>query len=430
QQSEDAEPEHGEPDEHPDAFLARGVAQQQDAPIDPDQREGHRRDSPRAPEEPPEEVPDRTRGVEPQAEHGHEREDAQEDPERVAGVRRQDLVDGGLGRRLLLRGPATGRALVGGSAAALAGRAAGTPRGGSLRGHGEDSLTRQGPAASNPADQASMITGRITGLRCVTSTKYRFRTLLMFCCKADGSVTCASADSSNAAITRRRASSRMSPEVSSWTKPRFTTSGPSTSSPDCASTVTTTTTTPSPASLRRSRSTSPPMSPIPSPSTNVMPARTRSPFTTRSPISMTSPSSQIRMFDRWMPTSSARRAWCWRCRRSPCTGMNHRGRTSDSSSRSSSCAAWPLAWTGSDGMWNTFAPLRYSASTTRWIAGSLPGIKLEDRTTVSPSARLTHLCARAAIRLSAEYGSPWLPVQMITTRPGSNASTSEMSITS
>src|SRR4029079_2461704 len=195
-------------DEHPDAFLARGVAQQEDAPIDPDQRERHRRDAPRSAEEPAEEVPDRSRRVEPQAEDGDEREDAQEDPERVAGVRRQDLVNRGLGRRLLLRGPATGRALVGGSAAALAGRAAGTPRGGSLRGHGEVSLTRHGPAASNPAYQASMITGRITGLRWVTSTKYRFRTRLMFCCKADGSVTCAAADSSSAAITRRRASSK------------------------------------------------------------------------------------------------------------------------------------------------------------------------------------------------------------------------------
>ena len=82
--------------------------------------------------------------------------------------------------------------------------------------------------------------------------------------------------------------------------------------------------------------------------------------------------------------------------------MNQRGRTSEINRRSSSCAACPLAWTGSDGMWNTSAPLRYSESTTRWIAGSLPGIRLEDSTTVSPSLSLTHLCSRAAIRLSAE----------------------------
>ena len=31
-------------------------------------------------------------------------------------------------------------------------------------------------------------------------------------------------------------------------------------------------------------------------------------------------------WSRGIPTSSARRAWCCRCRRSPCTGMNHRGR--------------------------------------------------------------------------------------------------------
>ena len=63
-------------------------------------------------------------------------------------------------------------------------------------------------------------------------------------------------------------------------------------------------------------------------------------------------------------------------RRSPWTGMNHRGRTSESISRSSSAAACPLACTASAGMWNTSAPVRYSPSTTRWIAGSLPGIRL------------------------------------------------------
>ena len=70
-------------------------------------------------------------------------------------------------------------------------------------------------------------------------------------------------------------------------------SGPPTSSPVCESTVTTTTTTPSPASFRRSRSTSPPTSPMPRPSTNVMPACTRSTISTRSPTSTTSPSSQM-----------------------------------------------------------------------------------------------------------------------------------------
>ena len=47
-----------------------------------------------------------------------------------------------------------------------------------------------------------MITGRITGLRCVTSLKYRLRTRRTFCCRADGSVTCASADSFTDWITR------------------------------------------------------------------------------------------------------------------------------------------------------------------------------------------------------------------------------------
>ena len=82
-----------------------------------------------------------------------------------------------------------------------------------------------------------------------------------------------------------------------------------------------------------------------------------------------------------MPTSSARRAWCCRCRRSPWTGMNHRGRTRESISRSSSGAAWPLAWTASAGTWKTSPPVRYRPSTTRWIAGSLPGIREDDRTT-------------------------------------------------
>ena len=49
---------------------------------------------------------------------------------------------------------------------------------------------------------------------------------------------------------------------------------------------------------------------------------------------------------------------------------------------------------------------------------------------MSPSVSLTHLCSRAAIRLSALYGSPCDPVHAITTRPGSRLSTSSMSITS
>ena len=96
--------------------------------------------------------------------------------------------------------------------------------------------------------------------------------------------------------------------------------------------------------------------------------------------------------------------------------MNHRGRTSESISLSSSCAAWPEACTGSDGMWKTSAPVRYRASTTRWIAGSLPGISDEERTTVSLGLELDPLvlarghqrqrAVRLALRTGADHDDP------------------------
>ena len=150
QEPEDAGAQHREPDEHTDALLAGRVAQQQDAPVDADYREEHRGHAPRATEQPSEEVPDRARTVEPQPQHRDERDDDQEDPEGIARVRRQDLMDGRPRRLLLGGGPLASRRLprrglrTGGRCARRR-----APRGGSLRGHRRVSLTPGTPGASS-----------------------------------------------------------------------------------------------------------------------------------------------------------------------------------------------------------------------------------------------------------------------------------------
>ena len=81
--------------------------------------------------------------------------------------------------------------------------------------------------------------------------------------------------------------------------------------------------------------------------------------------------------------------------------MNQRGRIRLSMNLSSSAEAWPLTWTGEIGTWNTSAPVRYRPSSVRWMAVSFPGMTDDDSTTVSPGSSFTHLCSRAAIKLSA-----------------------------
>ena len=55
---------------------------------------------------------------------------------------------------------------------------------------------------------------------------------------------------------------------------------------------------------------------------------------------------------------------------------------------------------------------------TRVTAFSLPGTGVADTMTVSPSSIWMVRCSPLAMRASAESGSPWLPVHMMTTCSG------------
>ena len=85
-------------------------------------------------------------------------------------------------------------------------------------------------------------------------------------------------------------------------------------------------------------------------------------------------------------------------------------------SRSSSCDAWPETWTNATPSHRTSAPWRRSWFTTRVIVRSWPGMTRAERMTRSPSITWRYLCSAAAMSASAECGSPWLPVEMITCR--------------
>ena len=52
---------------------------------------------------------------------------------------------------------------------------------------------------------------------------------------------------------------------------------------------------------------------------------------------------------------------------------------------------------------------------------SLPGMTRAEVTTRSPRATCTYLCSPAAMSASAEFGSPWLPVERMTWRSGGSA---------
>ena len=62
----------------------------------------------------------------------------------------------------------------------------------------------------------------------------------------------------------------------------------------------------------------------------------------------------------------------------------------------------------------TSAPFSISWSTTLDTVSSLPGTGVEDRMTMSPGLMWMDLCSMDAMRASADMGSPWLPVVMIT----------------
>ena len=116
-----------EPDEHPQAVLLGRPAEQDQPPVQREDREDHRRDAERGVQEPVQPPSHRPGRAEPEPEHREEREHDETDPEGVAGPGTEVAPD---------RGP-----LLRPLAAAL----------------------------RRPRHYTSTITGRITGLRCVTS---------------------------------------------------------------------------------------------------------------------------------------------------------------------------------------------------------------------------------------------------------------------
>src|SRR6516225_9966167 len=107
------------------------------------------------------------------------------------------------------------------------------------------------------------------------------------------------------------------------------------------------------------------------------------------------------------------RAASWACarrwRHSPWTGMKLRGLTRLSTYSSSPAGACPDTCTSALPRCTTLAPSRVSSLMTRFTAVSFPGTSDEARITVSPSA-IRIGWSRAAIRASADIGSPCDPV--------------------
>ncbi len=75
----------------------------------------------------------------------------------------------------------------------------------------------------------------------------------------------------------------------------------------------------------------------------------------------------------------------------------------------------------------TRTPRRTSPSITLETFISLPGMGCDERITVSCWSSLSHLLSAEAMRASADMGSPWEPVEITHTRPGSSSRTSSMS---
>ena len=145
--------------------------------------------------------------------------------------------------------------------------------------------------------------------------------------------------------------------------------------------------------------------------------------------STTTPSSAITMFLSGTPVSAASSACARKCRHSPCTGMKLLGRTRFSTYSSSPAGACPDTCTSALPRCTTRAPSRVSSLMIRFTALSFPGTSDEARITVSPSA-IRIGWSRAAIRASADIGSPCDPVEISTIRSGGISSASRSSTTS
>ena len=81
--------------------------------------------------------------------------------------------------------------------------------------------------------------------------------------------------------------------------------------------------------------------------------------------------------------------------------------------RSSSAQPWPETCTGALSSCSTSAPIFASRLIASWTRSSFPGIGLAEMITVSPRSTWTAGWSLYAIRVIADIGSPWLPVQRI-----------------
>ena len=86
--------------------------------------------------------------------------------------------------------------------------------------------------------------------------------------------------------------------------------------------------------------------------------------------------------------------------------------------RISSEFPWPETCTGAISWCSTSAPARASSLIVSWTRSSFPGTAFAEMMTVSPRSTSTVGWSWYAIRVSADIGSPWLPVQRTSTLSG------------
>ena len=265
-----------------------------------------------------------------------------------------------------------------------------------------------------------MITGRITGLRWVTSKKYRFSTRRMFCCKADGSVMPAAEDF-------REGSDHPLPGLLEDVAGGLVVDEPAVDDVGAADEL---------AGLRVDRdddhhdavarracagraATSP----------HVADARGRRRTSSRAgPARPCGPARRARPCRRprrpgcgraGCRPRSASRAWCARCRRSPW----HRDEPTRPHEVQHELQLLgrrvPETCTGRDRHVEHVGAGPIQRRRPRGGSPvSLPGITEEDRITVSPSAGASPTCARARPSARAPTAArPAIPVQITTTRP-------------
>ena len=101
------------------------------------------------------------------------------------------------------------------------------------------------------------------------------------------------------------------------------------------------------------------------------------------------------------------------------------GRTRPRIVRISSEFPCPDTCTGAISWWSTSAPPLASRLIVSWTRSSFPGTGFADRITVSPRSMVTAGWSLYAIRVSADIGSPWLPVQRIMASCGASSSSSD-----